>query len=258
MIYAIKSESLKNCRILMLVLVLSQLIQGNSNRLKSRKIQRNIMHGNGFQPDSQRNNLPRSFLALGDSYTIGESVPLAENYPSQTAALLNKEGMNFLIPRIIARTGWTTANLLDALHAESGLQTHYYIVTLLIGVNNQYQGGAAADYKTDFQALLEKSISYAEKKPSHVIVLSIPDYSGTPFVINRSDRDFIANQIDSFNLINRGIAERYGVHYLNITDESRKAFTDRSLLARDGLHYSAKEYAIWSALLVHLITKLVN
>ena len=161
-------------------------------------------------------------------------------------------------PDIIATTGWTTTNLLSALKDRKDLGNGYDIVTLLIGVNNQYQGGTLSDYRNGFRTLLEKSISYAKNIASHVIVLSIPDYSGTPFVNDRTDKNLISDRIDSFNLINKEIAEKYGVNYLNITNESRKAFTDNTLLAPDGLHYSAKEYAIWSALLAPMIIKAIN
>jgi lysophospholipase L1-like esterase len=250
---------MKNSIIAILLLVLSPLIWENPFCLESNKMETTFIEGNGFQQDSARRiNTTRTFLALGDSYTIGESVSMDENYPNQTAAILNKQGMNFLKPEIIATTGWTTSNLLNALKVAKNLNTHYDIVTLLIGVNNQYQGGALSDYGTDFRALLEKSLTYAENKASHVIVISIPDYSGTPFVSDRNDRSLISGQIDSFNLINKEIAGQYGVNYLNVTKESRYAFKDKSLLAFDGLHYSAKEYAIWSDLLAPIIIRVVK
>ncbi len=205
-----------------------------------------------------RDTTTKTYLALGDSYTIGQSVPLSENYPNQTISLLNNKGYSFSSPQIIATSGWTTVNLLGALAAKKNLLPSYNIVTLLIGVNNQYQGGSQSDYKTDFTTLLQQSIAYAGNNPSHVIVISIPDYSGTPFGNGRNNRATISSEIDSFNAINKEISTDYKVNYINVTDESRKAFTDNSLLASDGLHYSEKEYAIWAGLLAAQIEKILQ
>ena len=122
----------------------------------------------------------KTYLALGDSYTIGESVSAAERFPNQTVSLLRSQNIRINDPRIIATTGWTTRNLIDAINS-STLQNNYDIVSLLIGVNNQYQGKSIGEYKTEFTLLLNRAIQYAGGKPTHVFVLSIPDYSVTPF-----------------------------------------------------------------------------
>ncbi len=180
----------------------------------------------------------RAYLALGDSYTIGESVSVNDRYPVQLVKLLRENNIQINGPEIIAATGWTTADLLSAINNYRFSQT-YDIVTLLIGVNNQYQGRNREEYKDQFTNLVQKAIQLAGNRPSHVVVLSIPDYSITPFAHDR-DTASIAKQIDSFNIINKTVADTYKVHYINVTDESRKAAHDPSLIASDGLHFSGK------------------
>jgi lysophospholipase L1-like esterase len=128
----------------------------------------------------------------------------------------------------------------------------YQVVSLLIGVNNQYQGRSQSEYREQFTSLLQTAIGLAGDRPTHVIVLSIPDYSVTPFARGR-DTALIAAQIDSFNLINRAVAVQYGVTWLDVTTESRKAAADPSLIAADGLHFSGKEYGIWAARMAPVI-----
>jgi lysophospholipase L1-like esterase len=207
---------------------------------------------NGNLQAMQLNETPKSYLALGDSYTIGESVALAEAYPAQTVAVLHKEGIIFRSPEIIATTGWTTEDLQNALEHHHFSSSNYQIVTLLIGVNDQYQGKPLDEYKMRFTRLLEKSIQLAGNNPAHVVVLSVPDYSVTPFAMH-SDTQSIAKQIDLFNATNKEISFSYHVNYLDVTDLSRKARTDSSLVARDGLHFSAKEYAFWADMLAPII-----
>ena len=194
-----------------------------------------------------------SYLALGDSYTIGQSVPHKERYPFQTVDLLSKAGYKMRSAEIIATSGWTTADLMDAVKEKSITQT-YDLVSLLIGVNNQYQGRSLAEYRTQFTFLLKKSIKLSGNRPGRVFVLSIPDYSVTPFARN-SDRSQIAREIDMFNRENKRIAALYKVNYLNVTPESRRAANDRSLIAYDDLHFSGKEYSIWASMLAPMITK---
>ena len=192
----------------------------------------------------------KKYLALGDSYTIGTSVNEAESYPVQTAAILKTQGID-LHADIIAANGWTTGDLLNATSARQ--DTHDYdVVTLLIGVNNQYQGRTVEEYKQEFTALLQRSIALAGNHPSHVIVLSIPDYSVTPYAKGR-DVVAIAAGIDVFNAVNKLVADSYKVQYLNVTEESRKAATDLTLVASDNLHFSGREYNLWSYKLVPLI-----
>lgn len=195
---------------------------------------------------------PRSFLALGDSYTIGQSVTEAERFPVQTTIVLNNQGINFNVPEIIARTGWTTGNLLGSLAIAVPVKPTYDIVTLLIGVNNQYQHRTQQEYADEFLILLNKTIQYAGNNKKRVIVLSIPDYSVTPYA-SGSDKALIAKEIDEFNAINKKIAEQAGVHYLDITGFTRMAEANASLIATDGLHPSGLEYAVWANELVLVI-----
>ncbi len=203
-------------------------------------------------------NTSKTYLALGDSYTIGQSVSESERYPAQAAKLLNDSGFHFFAPEIIATTGWTTDDLQNAINTHRFAYPVYDMVTLLIGVNNQYQGRSKLEYKDQFTRLLQQAISLAGGKASHVIVLSIPDYSVTPFANERNDKSVIAAQIDSFNAINKEISQNYNTGYLYITDETRKAFTDHTLIASDGLHYSGKEYAIWAGKLAADIEKILH
>lgn len=191
-----------------------------------------------------------SYLALGDSYTIGESVGVEDRYPVQAMRLLDLTDT----PDIIATTGWTTGDLLRAL-AVAKPAAGYQVVSLLIGVNNQYQGRSQTEYGEQFTELLQAAIELAGNRPSHVIVLSIPDYSVTPFA-RQSDTAFIAARIDEFNRINNRIAVDYKVNYLDITAESRKAASDPTLIAADGLHFSGKEYGIWAHMMAPVLKKL--
>lgn len=199
----------------------------------------------------------KSFLALGDSYTIGASVQPQERFPAQTAMLLRNHGYQIKEVEYIATSGWTTLNLQAAINEKNPKGT-YDIVTLLIGVNDQYQtGGDTTGYRQRFTALLQKSIQLAGNDTAHVFVLSIPDYSVTPFA-SGSDTAFISRSIDQFNHINRQVTESYGVSYTDITPYTRMAKTDASLLAADGLHPSGKEYAVWAGLLQPTIEKVLE
>ena len=185
-----------------------------------------------------------SYLALGDSYTIGESVLSEKNFPQQVVALLRKVKVNIDDPAIIAKTGWTTDELQEQL-SRVRLAVPFDFVTLLIGVNNQYRGRSATEYAQQFKELLQQAIGYAGDKTNQVIVLSIPDWGVTPFAKDR-DKSKIAQEIDAFNAINEKISKQYNVHYINITPFTREAATDKTLVAEDGLHPSAKDYARWA------------
>lgn len=185
-----------------------------------------------------------SYLALGDSYTIGEAVPLAESFPYQTIQLLRKAGHDFQAAELIAKTGWTTDELINAI-SQTIPATSYDFVSLLIGVNNQYRGLSIEDYGKSFEILLQKAISFADKRNDHVFVLSIPDWGVTPIAIDRNPVH-ISEQIDRFNEVNKNISVQYNVNYLEITGETRKAATDESLLASDKIHLSGKAYSIWA------------
>lgn len=189
-----------------------------------------------------------TYLALGDSYTIGQSVPLLENFPNQVIGILNKDTAFFEPARIIATTGWTTNELdvgIIAANTAGTLLSAYKFVSLLIGVNDQYRGRTTESYKPAFEGLLIKAIHFAGDISDHVMVLSIPDWSVTPFASGR-DKDQIAKEIDVYNLANREIAQKYHVEYIDITAWTREAATNPSLIADDGLHPSAKEYKRWA------------
>ena len=196
----------------------------------------------------------KTYLALGDSYTIGQSVTYNETFPYHTVVLLRSQNINISDAQIIATTGWTTKNLLDAL-AATPLPTNYDVVSLLIGVNNQYQGRSIEEYKTEFTLLLNRAIQYANNRPSHVFVLSIPDYSITPFAAGL-DKVKIAAEIDLFNAANKIITLQLGANYLNITPISRE--TDMELLTGDGLHPSGKQYSRWADLLAPMMMQVLQ
>lgn len=208
-----------------------------------------VLAGCGVQPSEGETVVTQStpgvgYLALGDSYTIGESVAEAERWPVQLAARLRAQGLTIGEPLIIARTGWTTAELSVGIDAQKPTGT-FELVSLLIGVNNQYRGRDIGEYRTEFRALLERAIGYAGGEAQRVIVLSIPDWGVTPFAEGR-DRAAIAAQIDAFNAVNRQETAQLGAHYIDITPHSRTAAGDPSLIAGDGLHPSGKMYAEWA------------
>ena len=198
---------------------------------------------------SQKN---MSYLALGDSYTIGEGVPVYESYPYQAVQLLRKRGVNIYAPEIVAKTGWTTDELQAAINSAKFLPI-YDLVTLLIGVNNQYRGKSAEVYAEDFETLLKQAIAFAGNDKGRVVVLSIPDWGATPFAEGR-DRAKITAEIDAFNAINRKISSKYKVHYIDITPGTRLAAQDPTLVTKDKLHPSGKEYAKWAEKLAKIVT----
>ncbi|MCX2476342.1 SGNH/GDSL hydrolase family protein [Pedobacter sp. MC2016-05] len=188
----------------------------------------------------------RTYLALGDSYTIGESVKQSESFPFQLQSMLKNNGINVASPKIIATTGWTTSELQSAI-VQAKLTQKFDIVTLLIGVNNQYRGNSIETYKKEFAELLQTAISFANGDKTKVFVVSIPDWGVTPFGKNAGKSpQVIASEIDSFNAINEQITISADISYTNITPASRKASSDLSLIANDGLHPSAKMYSEWA------------
>jgi lysophospholipase L1-like esterase len=188
-----------------------------------------------------------TYLALGDSYTIGEQVPYEANFPNVLVQQLNALGMPCAAPVIIATTGWTTDELAAAIR-ERALQEQFSFVSLLIGVNNQYRGRLASEYAVEFESLLQQAIAFAKGKANHVFVLSIPDWGVTPFAKDRN-AELIAAEIDDYNAVNKQITQQYGCAYLDITPSTRKNGTNADYLAEDGLHPSALEYAIWASAL---------
>lgn len=187
--------------------------------------------------------MPLRYLALGDSYTIGESVEEAERFPNQLASLLANEGVTVDV-KIIARTGWTTDELWRGIQAEV-VEPPYDMVSLLIGVNNQYRGRGLEEYREGFIFLLNKAIEYAGGDVKRVVVFSIPDWGVTPFAYGR-DTTQIANEIDAFNKVNLEESTKTGVQYVDVTPSSRLALNDKTLIASDGLHPSGKMYAEWA------------
>lgn len=197
-----------------------------------------------------------NYLALGDSYTIGESVPEAERWPVQLVARLRQQGFNVAAPTIIARTGWTTAELTAGI-AQANPQGPFDLVSLLIGVNNQYRGYDQEEYRQEFAALLEQAIGFAGGDAGRVFVLSIPDWGVTPFAAGRNVAQITA-EIDAFNSINQAESARLGVAYVDITPISREAVNDGSLIANDGLHPSGKMYAEWVEVALPVVCGLIR
>lgn len=188
-------------------------------------------------------NNPRTlnYLALGDSYTIGESVCETCRFPEQLKNALKNELSVDIKLKIIARTGWTTNRLLEAIDAEEPT-TDFDLVTLLIGVNNQYQGKAFEIYEQEFPQLLNKAIHFAKGDKNRVIVISIPDYAYTPFGQGRSDAQKISEELDRYNAFAKLISENKGVTFVNITDITRLGLEQPVLVASDGLHPSELAY----------------
>jgi lysophospholipase L1-like esterase len=193
-------------------------------------------------PEMNKNNFDYTYLALGDSYTIGESVENDERFPVQLAEKLIKNGFLFDSPEIVAQTGWTTDELAAAI-GKRELDEKYDLVTLLIGVNNQFRGRDSGEYRIQFAELLQTAIGFADEE-KRVIVVSIPDYGVTPFGRDRNPEK-IAREIDLFNRINFEETQKTNARYINITGISRQAETNAELIASDGLHPSGEMYRMW-------------
>ena len=201
-----------------------------------------IENQNNIIPDMNLNNPKRTFLALGDSYTIGESVDEKDRWSRQLIDLL-KIKFNFTKHDIVARTGWTTSELTQAIEAKK-LTEQYEMVSLLIGVNNQYRGQSLDSYRVEFRNLLNTSIKFAKDDAKKVIVLSIPDWGKTPFAKGQ-DTQKIASEIDAFNNVAKEECKKLNIVFINITEITRKN-TDSSMFAIDGLHYSGKVHRLWA------------
>lgn len=197
-----------------------------------------------------------TFLSLGDSYTIGERVSEADRWSVQLAGLLRKDNVDVGNPDIIARTGWTTAELQEAIKA-SGNQKTYDLVSLLIGVNNQYRGQSQDQYRTEFRELLQTATKFAGGKTNRVFVLSIPDWGVSPFAAG-SDKARISREIDQFNAIAQEECQKAGIYYVDITPLSRSAAGDPSQFASDGLHYSGKQMKQWAEMALPVAKKLLK
>lgn len=194
----------------------------------------------------------QNILALGDSYTIGESVPESGRWPVQLREKLEERNASNIDLKIIAKTGWRTDELRQAVEGQN-LNKKYDLVTLLIGVNNQYQGKSINDYPNEFTQCLEQAISFARSKKD-VVVVSIPDYAFTPFGQTRNPK-VITEEIDQYNEINQRISKNYGVKYVYITDVTRQGIEDPDLVASDGLHPSAKCYSLFVPRIIDVLQK---
>jgi lysophospholipase L1-like esterase len=197
-----------------------------------------------------------TYLALGDSYTIGEQVPMQGNFPYQLVKLLNAEGIKVVDPVIIAKTGWTTDELAAAIR-EHNLHETFSFVTLLIGVNNQYRGRDVENYIKEFTQLLDQAIVFVNGHTQNVFVVSIPDWGVTPFAEGK-DRAKVAQEIDAYNKAKMEIALAHKCHYTDITDSTRQNGTKAEYLAEDGLHPSGKEYRIWAERLAPGVSKVLK
>ncbi len=185
---------------------------------------------------------PMKFLALGDSYTIGEAVTHDERWPVQLVSELRKRNIHFANPDIIATTGWRTDELIRAI-SEQRPPHDYDMVSLLIGVNNLYQGRPIEQYAAEFEELLKTAIELGNANKENVFVLSVPDYGFTPF--GKEKQSDISRDTDLFNEVNRHIALTYGITYFNITDISRNGLKTPQLIASDNLHPSGQMYSEW-------------
>ncbi len=198
---------------------------------------------NKSQTPLEEQKIKMSYLALGDSYTIGESVEESLRWPVQLSRGLSKEGIEIEDPRIIATTGWTTDELKAAIE-EAKITEEYDLVSLLIGVNNQYRSYPFDQYEKEFEELLQMALNFAGNKTNRVFVVSIPDYGVTPFG-QKKDPLKIAAELDQYNAKAKELSENKGIVFINITDISKKALNDSSLVASDQLHPSGKMYTQW-------------
>lgn len=184
-----------------------------------------------------------SYLALGDSYTIGESVIETKRWPVQLAERLRDRGFKMAAPKIIAKTGWTTADLLRGIENELNVQRDFDLVSILIGVNNQYQGKSITEYEEELRQVFRKAINHSKTREKGVFAVSIPDYGYTPF--GSANQEEISEEIDRFNSVFRRVAEDFDVDFYNITPISRDAADNPELVASDGLHPSGLMYQYW-------------
>ena len=200
--------------------------------------------------------IPLRFLVLGDSYTVGQSVDSSQRWPTQLRDALQCEGLSIEDPIIIAQTGWTSGELLTAIE-DADPQSPFNLITLLIGVNDQYQGGDIETYQDDFRALLGLATNFAGGDPTKILVLSIPDWGETIF---NKDRDpiQISAEIDQFNIINNKECQAAGIQYVDITPVSRQVASDPTMLASDGLHPSGKMYAAWVDLILPAVLQILQ
>ncbi|MFC3812929.1 SGNH/GDSL hydrolase family protein [Lacihabitans lacunae] len=203
------------------------------------------------QNDTPKQVGSNTYLALGDSYTIGESVAEADRWPVQLVRELKDKNISVDNPKIIAKTGWTTDELKAAIVSQN-ISQKYDLVSLLIGVNNQYRGRNMEEFKVEFEDLLNTAIAFSRNGESNVFVVSIPDWGVSPFAAGR-DVNKIGKEIDAYNAASKVICDKYGIIYIDITDISRE--TQSGFFASDGLHPSGKMYAAWVNKIVSEVLK---
>jgi lysophospholipase L1-like esterase len=187
-------------------------------------------------------------LGLGDSYTIGESVDMNQRWPHQFTDELRKIGKDAHLPDYIATTGWTTRDLLTGIASSLNREKDYNLVSILIGVNNQYQGLDITIYEPQLRNIIDQAIQITGKDTASVFMISIPDYAFTPF--GKGDKN-ISNEINAYNEINRRVATEYGIVWIDITPISRRGLEEPSLVAGDGLHPSGEQYREWVEKIIH-------
>jgi lysophospholipase L1-like esterase len=202
----------------------------------------------------EREGAKLRFLALGDSYTIGEGVDVQQAWPRQLVQLLNEMGFMIETPTVIAKTGWTTEELSEALSAQE-LPHDFDMVSLLIGVNDQYRGYPIDEYPERFLSLMHRALGYAATNAC-VFSVSIPDYGLTPFASEKElDAERIAKELDQYNRQAKGIANRLGVPWIDITPLSRERGAEKEMLAEDGLHPSGEMYRLWAEAMIPALEK---
>ena len=210
-----------------------------------------------FSSNAQTNNKEKSlrYLALGDSYTIGESVDPKDRWPIQFKKAFDTSQYNIEEPIIIAKTGWRTDDMLNSAK-EQLKDTTFDIVSLLIGVNNEYQGRSPKSFESEFETCVKYAIQKSNHGKKGVFVLSIPDYGYTPF--GEKNQQSISKRIDTYNAICKRISKEYDVLYINITDISRRVMDENTLVADDGLHPSAEQYALWVERVVVDVAEMIS
>ena len=208
------------------------------------------------EPDNLIDKSKYRYLSLGDSYTIGERVAPEERWSMILTDMLRKNNVNIADPEIIARTGWTTAELMDGIKNRNP-KGPYNLVSLLIGVNNQYRGQSLERYRTELQELLQQAIGFAGGNIERVFMLSTPDWGVTPFA-KGSDQAKTASEIDAFNQVAKEECEKLGIAFVDITPISRTAKNDISQIANDGLHFSGKMYRQWAEKALPTVQRLLK
>jgi lysophospholipase L1-like esterase len=209
-------------------------------------------------PSFVPSNKSLSYLALGDSYTIGEGVEAGDRYPNQLVSRLNQSGtLHFAAPQIIAKTGWTVDELQTGIEAITLKSEGYDLVTLLIGVNNQYRGRSINDFEMEFEVMLLQAIGFARGKNDHVIVVSIPDWGITPFAFEKAvDQERIAAEIDAYNAAKKSVCSKMEVVFVDITTDYRAVGARPKMVAADGLHPSGEVYSRWTSQLLNMVQKI--